>query len=112
MNNEGGVHFRAVLLTNPFNYFTVNFILIRCNCSEISDNDRSTCISLSVKWDDPIYGSSEYYLRPRLCSIRPNKSGLLGVNNFDRWQCQSVYCKILRNTEFYCQTDFSAFVEK
>ena len=55
------------------------FILIT-----ISDNDRSTCIPLSVKWDDPVYGSSEYHLRSPLCSIRPNNSGLLGVNNFDR----------------------------
>ena len=59
-----------------------DFVLIRCSCSEISDNDRSTCIPLSVVWDDPVYGSSEYYLQPRLCSIRPNNSGLLGVNNF------------------------------
>ena len=61
-----------------------DFILIRCSCSEISDNDRSTCISLSVKWDDLVYACREYYLRSRLCSIRPNNSGLLGVNNFDR----------------------------
>ena len=61
-----------------------DFILIRCGWSEISGNDRSTCIPLSVKWDDPVYGSSEYHLRSRLCSIRPNNSGLLGVNNSDR----------------------------
>ena len=61
-----------------------DFILIRCSCSEIRDNDRSTCISLLVKWDDPVYGSSEYYLQSRLCNIRPNNSGLLSVNNFDR----------------------------
>ena len=61
-----------------------NFILIRCSCSEISDNDHSTCIPLSVKWDDPVYGSSEYHLRSRLCSIRPNISRLLGVKTFDR----------------------------
>ena len=61
-----------------------DFILIRCSCSEISDNDRSTCIPLSVKWDDPVYGSSEYHLRSGLCSIRANNSRLLGVNNFDR----------------------------
>ena len=36
-----------------------DFILIRCSCSEISDNDCSTCIPLSAKWDDPVYGSSE-----------------------------------------------------
>ena len=60
-----------------------DFILIRCS-SEISDNDRSTCIPLSAKLDDPVYGSSEYHLRSRLCSIRPDNSGLLGVNNFDR----------------------------
>ena len=61
-----------------------DFILIRFSCLEISDNDRSTCIPLSVKWDDPVYASSKYYLRSRLCSIRPNNSGLIGVNNFDR----------------------------
>ena len=61
-----------------------DFILIRCSCSEINDNDSSTCIPQSVKWDDPVYGSGEYHLRSRLCSIRPNNSGLLGVNNFDR----------------------------
>ena len=61
-----------------------DFILNRCSYSEISDNDRSTCIPLSVKWNDPVYGSSEYHLRSRLCSIRPNNSRLLGVNNFDR----------------------------
>ena len=35
-----------------------DFILIRCSCSEISDNDHSTCIPLSVKWDNPVYGST------------------------------------------------------
>ena len=61
-----------------------DFILIRCSYSEISDNDRSTSIPLSVKWDDPVYGSSEYHLQSPLCSMRPNNSGLLGGNNFDR----------------------------
>ena len=61
-----------------------DFILIRCSCLEISDNDCSTCIPLPVKWDDPFYGSSKYNMRPRLCSIRPDNSGLIGVNNFDR----------------------------
>ena len=44
----------------------------------------TTMTAMSVKWDDPVYGSNKYYLRSRLCSIRPNNSRLLGVNNFDR----------------------------
>ena len=58
------------------------FILISCSFSEISGNDHSTCIPLSVKWDVPVYGSSDYDLRSRLCSIRPNNSRLLGMNYF------------------------------
>ena len=42
-----------------------------------------------------------------IMQIRTNNSGLLGVNNSDRRQCQSVYCKILRNTGFLW-TDFLA----
>ena len=59
-----------------------DFVLIRCSCSEIRDNDRSTCLPLLIKWDDPVYGSKEDFLRSRLCSItgRPNNSRLLGVN--------------------------------
>ena len=38
-----------------------------------------------VKWDNPVYdGFIEYYLRSRLYNIRPNNSGLSGVNSFDR----------------------------
>ena len=93
-NHEGGVHFWTVSSTQ-FSYLTIkrifpfqfvytrglNFILIRCSCSKINNNDRSTCIPLSVKWDYPVYGSSKYYLG---VMIMPNNSGILGVNNFDR----------------------------
>ena len=38
-----------------------DFILIKCSCSDISDNDRSTCIPLSVKRDDPANISCGHY---------------------------------------------------
>ena len=52
--------------------------------------------TLSIKWNDPAYAFSEHFSQSRLCNNWPNNSGLLCVNDFDKWQCHSVYCKILR----------------
>ena len=39
--------------------------------------------TLVVKLNDPVYGSSKYYLQSRLCNTRPNNRGLLALKGFD-----------------------------